>query len=310
MSNNPLLLLAGTVLTTVMVCGPALLLRRQYFREDAFAARVATARGLADPVRHSGGENLTPLRLIARLGLAIVRSGLLSERTLNDLQQTLVTSGFKAENALGLFVGGKLVLVAVLAAVAFVGLPAGMAPIIRNLLTGSAAVAGMLMPDYLVRYSREAYRKRLERGIPDALDLMVVCAQAGLSMQPTLARVAEEIRPAHAEVAIELALTASEMQVMVDSRTALLRLGERTGLASLRRLTATLAQSIQYGTPLSDAMRALAAEMRQEMLIAFEERAARLPVFLTMPMVLFILPCVMMVVGGPAVIQLFRVMSH
>ncbi len=309
MNNNSLLLLAGTVLSTVMVCGAAMLLYRQCFREEAFAARVATARGAVEPGRPAG-ENISPVRLIATLGLAIVRSGLLSERTLNDLRQTLIASGFRAENALGLFIGGKLLLAAALAALAFFALPTSIAPMMRNLLVGGAGVAGLLVPDYLARNLRKAYCKKLERGVPDALDLMVVCAQAGLSMQPTIARVAEEIRPAHAEVAKELALTASEMQVMVDSRTALLRLGERTGLESLHRLTATLAQSIQYGTPLSDAMRALAAEMRQEMLTAFEERAARLPVFLTMPMVLFILPCVMMVVGGPAVIQLFRVMSH
>jgi tight adherence protein C len=97
---------------------------------------------------------------------------------------------------------------------------------------------------------------------------------------------------------------------MADSRVALQRLGDRTGLESLRRLAATLAQSVQYGTPLSDAMRSLAAEMRQEILIAYEERAARLSVFLTIPMILFILPCVMIVVGGPAIIQLFKALSH
>jgi len=134
--------------------------------------------------------------------------------------------------------------------------------------------------------------------------------QGGLGLQPAIKRVSEEVGNAHPEVADEFARTASEMQVMADNRVALLRLGERTGMDSIRRLTATLAQSIQYGTPLSDAMRSLAAEMRQEMLTSFEERAGRLPVFLTMPMIMFILPCVLMVAGGPAVIQLFKALSH
>lgn len=172
------------------------------------------------------------------------------------------------------------------------------------------AIVGLLLPDWAVGHIREAYRKKLQAGLPDALDMMVICAQAGLGLEPSLARVSYEIRSAHREVAQELALTANEMQVMTDTRAALLRLGDRTGVPSLKRLTATLAQTIQYGTPLADALRSLSAEMRQETLTAFEERAARLPVFLTIPMILCILPCVMIIVGGPAFIRLFAAMSH
>jgi tight adherence protein C len=308
--NNPALLLAGATISTMLLSGSALLLLRQFRRAEAFGARVAAARGEVRAGANPPSERIAPMRLIAGLGLAVVRSGLLSARTLSDLEQTLIAAGFRPENAIGVFVGSKIVLLAGLSAVAFLALPLSLEPVLRYLIVGVAAVVGLLAPDFLARRIRVAYRRKLERGLPDALDMMVVCAQAGLGLEPAIERVANEIRPAHAEVARELAVTASEMQVMVDSRAALLRLGERTGLDSLRRLTATLAQSIQYGTPLSDAMRGLAAEMRQEMLNAFEERAARLPVFLTIPMIMFILPCVMIVVGGPAVIQLFKTLSH
>ena len=90
---------------------------------------------------------------------------------------------------------------------------------------------------------------------------------------------------------------------------ALTNLGTRTGLDCLKRLGSTLIQTMQYGTPLSAALRVLAAELRQETLTKFEERAARLPVLLTLPMILFILPCVFLVVGGPAVIQVVNVMK-
>ena len=111
-------------------------------------------------------------------------------------------------------------------------------------------------------------------------------------------------------MAIEFALTADELQIMTDAQLALTHLGERTGVESVRRLATTLVQSAQYGTPLSDALRTLSAEMRTEMLTRFEARAARLPVLLTLPMVLFILPCLFMIVGGPAIIGVIHAFKH
>lgn len=308
--NTPLLVLGGSALSTLGISGAALLMLRQSRRAEAIAARVVVARGLGMAGQQARRPGITPLRLVAGLGLAIVRSGLLSGRTLGELEQALVTSGFRAEGALGMFVGGKIVLLVAMSALACVLLPATMAPFMRYTLIGVAALAGLLTPDKIIQNIRDNYRRKLSRGLADALDMLVICTQAGLGLEPAIARVAVEIRYAHPEIAHELALTANEMQVMADSRVALQRLGDRTGLESLRRLASTLAQSVQYGTPLSDAMRGLAAEMRQEILIAFEERAARLSVFLTIPMILFILPCVMIVVGGPAIIQLFRALSH
>jgi tight adherence protein C len=108
-------------------------------------------------------------------------------------------------------------------------------------------------------------------------------------------------------IGLELAITANELQVMTDSRVALLNMGARTGIDGLTRLGTTLVQSMQYGTPLTASMRVLSAEMRQDTLTRFESRAARLGVLLTLPMVVFILPCVFLVVGGPAVVQVMRV---
>jgi tight adherence protein C len=105
-------------------------------------------------------------------------------------------------------------------------------------------------------------------------------------------------------------MTAHELQMITDSRVALLNLGKRTALDSFKRLGATLVQTIQYGTPLSDALRTLSAEMRQEMLTRFEAKAARLPVMLTLPTALFILPCVFLIAGGPAIIQVMKTFSH
>ena len=121
---------------------------------------------------------------------------------------------------------------------------------------------------------------------------------------------AEEIRAAHPPIARELETTSRELQITAEARLALDSLARRTGLDSIRRLAATLTQSLQYGTPLVAALRALSAEMRQEALTRFEERAARLPVMLTLPMVVFILPCVFIVVGGPAVLRIMAAFHH
>jgi tight adherence protein C len=99
------------------------------------------------------------------------------------------------------------------------------------------------------------------------------------------------------------------MQVNADTRMALINLCQRTGLENARRLAAVLIQSMQYGTPLTQALRTLCAEQRQEMLAKFEAKVRRLPVLLTLPMIVFILPCVFLVVAGPAIVDVFRVMA-
>jgi tight adherence protein C len=146
--------------------------------------------------------------------------------------------------------------------------------------------------------------------LPDALDLLVICAQAGLSLSPAMGRVAAEMMNVHPAVATELALTVRELEILPSAAEALHNLARRTGLATLDRLGRTLAQTLQYGTPLTDALRNLAAETRQQVLTRFEGRAAQLPVLLTLPMILFILPCVFIIAGGPAVLQVIKTLSH
>jgi len=100
------------------------------------------------------------------------------------------------------------------------------------------------------------------------------------------------------------------MRIAVDTQRALNNLGKRTGLPTLKRVTAMLGQTIQFGTPLTEALRVLSAEMRQEALTRFEERAARLPVLMTIPMIVFIFPCIFIVIAGPSAIQIMQAFSH
>jgi tight adherence protein C len=174
----------------------------------------------------------------------------------------------------------------------------------------AAAMIGLLLPDKIIREMRKRYIKKLEAAIPDMLDMLVICTQAGLSLGASVLRVAQELRLAYPEAADELERTATDMQLLSDSRAALAMLGSRTGIEALRRLATTMNQSLQYGTPLSDALRTLSTELRQDMLNRFEARAARLPVMMTLPTIVFIMPCVFLVTGGPAVIQMMQAFKH
>jgi len=138
---------------------------------------------------------------------------------------------------------------------------------------------------------------------------LMICAQAGLGLTAAIVRVADEMQDGRQDIGVELALTANELQLL-ETRRALTNMGSRTGVDGLVRLANTLLQSMQYGTPLTEAMRVLSAEMRQDTLTRFEARAARLGVLLTLPMIVFILPCVFLVVAGPAAIQVLHIGSH
>jgi tight adherence protein C len=305
---TPLLPIAGIM--SLLVCVGSLLLLRAVRRQARVTSRLlAVATGGEKPKPRAAGGG--PLRLVALIGMTLARSGLLSSGTISQLEQTLISAGLRGANGLGLFVGFKLLFLAGLPAVAWFGLQHwDLSPLVRNGGVAGAAVMGMLLPDYFVRSRRSAYLKRVQVGLADALDMMVICSEAGLGMEPAIARVATEIIHAHPAVADEMSQTVSELRVVADRRTALINMGARTGLEGLKRLGATLIQTQQYGTPLAQALRTLSAELRQEMLVRFEGRAARLPVLLTVPMIVFILPTVFIIVGGPAILGVYATMQR
>jgi len=177
-------------------------------------------------------------------------------------------------------------------------------PTIRLVILAGAVLLGWRVPDVVLSRLAARRRVRLEQGMPDALDLLVFCAEAGLSLDQAIEQVARDLHSSSPDVAGEFAAAAAEMRVLPDRSQALENLAQRAGLASLRSIVATLNQSIRFGTPLSDSLRVLAAEMRAERLARYEERAARLPVLLALPLMGFILPAMMIVVGAPLILQM------
>jgi tight adherence protein C len=288
----------------------ALLMLRKMQRQHRLALRVQMSKGVPPPRNATSSEVLKAAwtRFISMLGQLLLRSGLVSARTRAELELTLASAGLRGRSGLELFIGSKVSLLFGLPLLATLGLRGvSLPPILSMLCVGGPGIIGLLLPDMVVRYRRKRYLQGVEQGLPDALDLLVICSQAGLGLTTAITRVAQEMQFGGQQVGLELAITANELQLLADSRVALANMGARTGIDGLTRLGTTLIQSMQYGTPLSHSMRVLSAEMRQETLTRFETRAARLGVLLTLPMIVFILPCVFMVVGGPAAIQVFRI---
>jgi tight adherence protein C len=308
--NQGLFLSFGAAFAVLLIVS-ALLLMRQSRQQARVAARFRMIQAqpqAAGSAAERDGLRDASVHVIATLGQFILRSGLLSARTRAEFASTLATAGLHGTNGLAVFVGGKILLTIGLPILGWVLQREGirLPGILGTMTVPACAILGLLAPDWLIGRKRKKYQQRLERGLPDALDMMVICAQAGLGLGAAIIRVAAELHGSHWEVAQELSQTANELQMLSDSRVALANLGKRTGIDGYKRLGATLVQTMQYGTPLTEALRALAAEMRQDLLMKFEARAARLPVLLTMPTLLFILPCVFLIAGGPAIIQVMR----
>ncbi|MBV8612603.1 MAG: type II secretion system F family protein, partial [Acetobacteraceae bacterium] len=231
-------------------------------RQARVMARIAQVRK-ATGAGGQAGNRLTLSGLLRQLGARIVASGLLSPKNLHAFEQTLASSGFRPSQALPLFLGAKVALLLALPIVGLVAARVFEASFTQTMLAvAGMAMAGLLAPDLVIRRLRRQYLAAVERGMPDALDLLVICAEAGLPLETGLARVAEELRESNRPTSLELATIASEMKILPDRRQALINLGLRTGLDSTIQLGGTLAQTLQFGTPLTQALRVLAQEMR------------------------------------------------
>jgi tight adherence protein C len=180
---------------------------------------------------------------------------------------------------------------------------------------GKAAAAavgagfGYLLPRIFLTNAVQKRQKTLTRAFPDALDLMVICVESGMSIEAAFNKVSEEMAESAPLMAEEMGLTAAELAFLGDRRAAYENLAERTGLATFRSLTTTLLQSEKYGTPIATGLRVIAQENRDARLNAAEKKAAALPAQLTVPMIIFFLPVLFIVIAGPAGIQVADLMK-
>lgn len=161
-------------------------------------------------------------------------------------------------------------------------------------------ILGYKGPDLYIGNLISKRTNEIRKGLPDALDLLVICAEAGLTVDAAFNRVAKELGRAYPELGDEFALTAIELSFLSERRQAFENLAYRVNLEAVKGVTTTMVQTERYGTPLASALRVLSAEFRNERMMRAEEKAARLPAIMTVPLIMFILPVLFIVILGPA----------
>jgi tight adherence protein C len=300
-----LILLTGLAFITVLSVWYALLERHPMERRARMLAdRRAELRGQALKERGHSRRQKESLSFMRRV---VVLLKLLQSQQSSKLNARLAQAGLRARDAAIVFLFFKVATPALLGAAAFflvylleVG---DLSPATRLCVVLAGAVLGFFAPELYVSNLGSKRQLSLSKGLPDALDLLVICAESGLALDIALERVANEVGGANPELGEELQLTSVELGFLPERRQALINLTRRTNLAAIRGVVNTLLQTEKYGTPLSQSLRVLANEFRDQRLLRAEEKAARLPATLTVPMILFILPVLFIVLIGPAIIS-------
>jgi tight adherence protein C len=274
-------------------------------RDELRAKQRARLAADADRRRKGGlreEQSIGMRNIVDRLDL---RRALADENTLAKLR----VAGFRGQNPLTKFLFFRLVLPFVFFGVALVylfllnGLPEQPA-FIKLFVAILAAYAGFYTPVLYVSNRAQKRKQSIQLAWPDALDLMLICVESGMSVEAAMRRVAEEIGAQSVALAEELVLTNAELSYLQERRQAYENLSNRTGLESVKSVAQALVQAERYGTPVAHALRVLANESRDMRMNEAEKKAAALPPKLTVPMILFFLPVLFAIILGPAGIQI------
>lgn len=223
-----------------------------------------------------------------------------------SIADKLAQAGWRSKDAVTVFLTARLASPLAVGAIAWLLGPALLhrdGQLFHFLVTAAGIGAGAYLPNLILKNTTDRRRQKIQKALPDALDLFVICAEAGLSLDAAVTRVGREIGGSAPEMADELGLTAIELGFLPDRRDALHNLARRVGTADVRGLVNTLVQTEKYGTPLAHSLRVLAVEFRDTRMMKAEEKAARLPATLTVPMIMFILPPLFVVLIGPALLR-------
>ena len=178
-------------------------------------------------------------------------------------------------------------------------------PIIKFAMALSIGFVGYYLPNLFVHNMTAKRQQAIKEAFPDALDMLLICVQSGMSVEAAFGKVANEVTATSLELAEELSLTTAELSYLQERRQAFENLGRRTGLAGVKAVTTALIQAERYGTPVSQALRVMAKENREIRMSEAEKKAAALPPKLTVPMILFFLPVLFVVILGPAAITIW-----
>lgn len=288
---------------TVVLVGKSFVIR------DTFSSRVKLLqerrKSLKDEIaapkrrRHKHVETVNFMRMVVN------KFQLLKKSQVHELQQFLVSAGIRNKDALVIFTFSKMAspIILLLLSLFFVNLDDGFG-MTDLLIVITGAYAGLKLPGYVINKKRKKRYTMIQRALADTLDLLMICAEAGLSLAQGLDRVARELRHAYPEMSDELAQTSIELSFQPDRQKTLNNLAQRVQLQEVKGIVNVLIQTEKYGTPVAQALRTLSHEFRTQRMLRAEQKAARLPAIMTIPMILFILPTLFIVVIAPAAINL------
>jgi tight adherence protein C len=284
--------------------GIALLLYSARMTREAVSKRLGLIRPIAEVLNRS-----------APRAAALIRSGLqgAQEREQREIERQLHRFGIPADRE-------SLVVAAVrMASVIAVGLLgfaiashklSSFGPAIPLLVAAAGGLCGWFVPIMMIRRSVKTRTKAIVAGLPDALELLVICVEAGLSFEDGIDRVAGILLQSQPALGEELARTSADLKILPSREQALANLAGRVDMPSVRTVVTTLSQTLRYGTPLAQGLRVVSGELRNDTLVRLEERANQLPTLMTIPMMLFIMPTIFMIVAGPAALHVIDAMKN
>ena len=240
-----------------------------------------------------------------RMRNALSSMSVLQDTQVKEAQQKLAQAGIRSKDLAFVVIFSRLVLPILLgggAALAIYGFNylADWSDIKRFAVFAGATLLGYKGADIYINNLISKRTDLIRKGLPDAIDLLVICAEAGLTVDTAFARVSKELGSAYPELADEFSLTSIELGFLTERRQAFENLAYRVALEHVKGVVTTMIQTEKYGTPLASSLRVLSAEFRNDRMMRAEEKAARLPAIMTIPLIMFILPTLFIVILGPA----------
>ncbi|MCA0902824.1 type II secretion system F family protein [Qipengyuania aquimaris] len=305
-------ILVGSILAGIAALAVFVAIYSAVTIKDPMAKRVKALEGRREELKHG------LVTTSARKRQSLVRKNdtadkvkdtlgsmkVLQQSQVEDMQQKLAWAGYRNKEIAVVLIGLRMILPIILGGIAFTLLyVVEIQPdwqFKRVAALAAAVFAGYKGPELFLSNKAAKRTDAIRKGLPDALDLLVICAEAGLTVDAAFNRVAKELGRAYPELGDEFALTAIELSFLNERKTAFQHLAYRVNLEAVQGVVTTMIQTERYGTPLASALRVLSAEFRNERMMRAEEKAARLPAIMTVPLIMFILPVLFVVILGPA----------
>ena len=310
LQDNPLLTLA---LLVFFLMGVVILVQQFLIEETPLEERISRIKRNRDmgPGDRVAGENLWDR--FKRLSRKVNPVAVLGKREVEKARAPLVTAGYRSEDALTVFVLVKLIAATSFAALVLIILifaEQSFDNTMSYVFIFSGAIGGSILVNMVVENMAKARQERIRKVLPDVVDIILICIRSGMTFEGSLQRLLVEPHDYMREINDELQLTLTEMQILREREMALKRLADRLNIEEVRVLASSVIQAEKYGTSLSETFGVMSEEMRKLRILRAEAWAARAPVMLTIPMVLFLLPLLFIVVLGPGVIRILEVFNR